>query len=113
MRAQTVIEWAAILLGSSVALLVAAYWVFAPILARLNGDRFAAESTKLAEAEAAAWKAFHETGEFPDVDTEILQQPGWENARITEKARRLHWDNPNTTTTSSIPKHRAEKEAVR
>jgi len=65
MSAAEVIKLAAILLGSTLAVLVLSYWVFAPLLGKLIGNRFDKESGPLAEAEAARWKAYKETGEWP------------------------------------------------
>ncbi len=83
MSAQTVVKWAAILVGSALTVLLASYWIFAPLLGRLNGNRFDKEAGPLAEAEDAAWKTFRETGKFPGVDEKVLGKPGWENALMT------------------------------
>lgn len=66
MNAHTVVVGMAWSLMSALVLLVVGYAAFAPALSRINGARFDAESGPLAEAEAARWKAFKSTGEWPD-----------------------------------------------
>lgn len=66
MNASAVVEWLTIGVVSLLAALLLGYAVFAPLLGRLNGSRFDAESGPLAAAEAARWKSYKETGEWPD-----------------------------------------------
>lgn len=81
------IAWAAIILGGLLLLVVSGYSLFAPWLSHINGERFKKEAGPLADAEQSAWKTYHEDGTFPGVDEKTLKQPGWENARITEKTK--------------------------
>lgn len=80
MNARTKVELVAIVVGSGLALWLLSYWIFAPMLARLIGNKFTKDAGPLAEAEAKAWKEYRETGIFPGVDEELLGKPGWENA---------------------------------